>query len=114
MTWLLTRFPLVRRRVEVHRHVLLLGEAVQHALERELPPDAALLDAAIGMAGRLAQALVDLHPAGLDGVRRPQGAADVVGPYVRGKAIMRVVGHADRLGLVRPADGNEHGAEDLL
>jgi len=54
--------------VQIHRHVLALGEAVQHPLQRELPPDAALLVTAIRMAGLLAQPLVHLHPAGLDGV----------------------------------------------
>ena len=43
-----------------------------------------------------------------------QRAADVVRPHVGGEAVVAVVGHADRLGLVGPADGDQHGAEDLL
>ena len=54
------------RRIEVHRHVLALGEALEHPFERELTADAALLVAAIGMAGCLADALVDLYPAAFD------------------------------------------------
>ena len=57
------------RRVQVDRHVLSLREAVEHPFQRELPADAALLVAAIGMARLLAQSLVHLHPAGLDRVR---------------------------------------------
>src|ERR1700694_2986219 len=94
---------LTRRRVQVHRHVLFLGEAVEHAFERELAPDAALLDAAVGMSWRLAEPLVDLHPASLDAVGGAQRSANVVRPYVGGEAVVGVVGHADRLGLVGPA-----------
>ena len=45
-------YGLVRWGVEVHGHVLFLREAVEHTFERELTPNAALLDAAIGMTGR--------------------------------------------------------------
>src|ERR1700693_4761925 len=46
------------RSVEVHRHILPLREAVQHAFERELPADAALLVPAVGGAGKLTEALI--------------------------------------------------------
>src|SRR5216683_7282864 len=72
---------------EVHRHALALGEAVEHALERELAADAALLVAAVGHAGHLAAALVDLHPARFDGMRGAQAAADVVRPDIGGEAV---------------------------
>ena len=65
--------------VEVHRHALALREAVQHALERELAANAALLVAAVGHARHLAEALVDLHPARFDCVRRLEAGADIVG-----------------------------------
>src|SRR5947209_6081799 len=45
---------------EVDGDALDLGEALQHPLERELASDAALLEAAVGLAGQLARALVDL------------------------------------------------------
>jgi hypothetical protein len=48
------------RRVEVHRHVLALGEAVEHPFERELAADAALLVTAVGVAGRLSAALISI------------------------------------------------------
>ena len=50
---------------------LLLGEAVEHALQGELAPDAALLDTTAGLAEHLAHGLVGLHPARLDPVRGP-------------------------------------------
>src|SRR5690606_28584576 len=95
---------------EIHRHVLLDGEAVEHAFERELAPDAALLDATIRVAGRLAEALVDLHPPGFERVRSPERTADVLCPNVAGEPVVRLVGHADGFLLVRPFDGHEHGA----
>src|SRR5208282_123527 len=57
---------LTARRVEVDRDVFALGKAVEHPLERELPPDAALLVATIGVSGRLAKSLVYLDPARFD------------------------------------------------
>jgi len=39
------------RRVEIHCHVLALGEAVEHHFQGEFAADAALLEAAIGVAG---------------------------------------------------------------
>src|SRR5208282_1637629 len=51
------------RSVEVHGHVLALRKAVQHAFERKLPADAALLKSAVGVAGKLTESLIDLHPA---------------------------------------------------
>src|SRR5258708_12810497 len=47
---------------QVHRHALALGEAVEHALERELAADAALLLPPVGHAGHLPPPLVYLHP----------------------------------------------------
>src|SRR3990170_7191819 len=94
--------------VEVHRYVLALGEAVEHALERELAADAALLVAAVGHARHLAQALVDLYPARFDGMRGPQPRADVVRPDIGREPVVAVVGHADRFGLVAPADRHQH------
>src|SRR5215467_12942152 len=70
----LQRTALVRRGVEVYRHVLPLREAVEHAFERELAADPRLFDAAVGMTGRLAQALIDLYPARFDGMRGAQRA----------------------------------------
>src|SRR3954464_12811331 len=84
---------------EVDGDALPLGEAVEHAFEGELAADAALLVAAVRHAGRLAAALVDLHPAGFDGMSGAQRLADVVRPDISGEAVMAVVGHADRLGL---------------
>src|SRR6185312_16923550 len=92
---------------QVHRHALPLRESVEHALQRELAAQAGLLVAAVGHAGGLAAALVDLDPAGLDGVRGAQALADVMGPDVGGEAVVAVVGHADRLFLVAPADRDE-------
>src|SRR3984893_16228500 len=106
--------PAVVSHREVHRHALALGEAVEHALERELAADAALLVAAVGHAGHLAAALVDLHPARFDGVRGPEAGADIVRPDIGGEAVMAVVGHGDRLGLFAQADRHKAGAEDLL
>src|ERR1700759_3533887 len=89
---------------EIDRHVLALGEAVEHALERKFATDSALLVAAVRHAGKLAEALIDLHPPRLDGVRGPQAAADVMRPDIGRESVMAVVGHADRLGFVAPAD----------
>src|SRR5215468_2721394 len=63
------RLVLGRLHIEIDRDVLSLRKAVQHAFERELSADAALLVSAVGMARRLAEALVDLHPPGFDRVR---------------------------------------------
>src|SRR6202011_1778363 len=93
---------------------LALGEAVEHALERELAAEARLLVAAVGHARRLAAALVDLDPARFDGVRGTQALADIVRPDIGREAIVALVGHADRLGLVAPADRHQHRPEDLL
>src|SRR6266699_3510382 len=57
--------PIISHR-QIDRHALALGEAVEHALERELVADAALLVATVGHAGHLAAALVDLYPARFD------------------------------------------------
>src|SRR5215471_16522649 len=81
---------------QIDRDALSLREAVEHALERELAADAALLVAAVRHAGRLAAALVDLHPARLDGMRGAQGLADVVRPDIGREPVVTVVGHADR------------------
>src|SRR5699024_8415080 len=45
-----------------------LGEAFEHAFQRRLTTEAGGLHAAVGLAGQLSAALVDLHPAGLDAV----------------------------------------------
>ena len=55
--------------IHVDGDVLALGEAVEHAFEGEFAADAALLVAAVGVARLLAETLVNLHPAGFDGVR---------------------------------------------
>src|SRR6185312_2542992 len=102
------------RRIEVHCHVFALGVTVEHAFERELASDAALLVAAIGMARHLPEPLIDLHPAGLDRVRGAQAAADLMRPDIGGETVMAVIGHADRVFLVAPRNRNQHRAENLL
>src|SRR5262245_32723704 len=99
---------------KIDRHALPLREAVQHAFEREFAADAALLVSAVTHAGCLTAPLVNLNPAGFDRVRGPQAFADVMGPNIRGEAVVTVIGHTDRLGLVGPADRHQHRAEDLL
>ena len=47
-------------------------------------------------------------------MRCAQAAADIMGPNVGRQAIMAVVGHADRVGLVAPRDRDQHRAEDFL
>src|SRR5690242_9192311 len=76
------------RHRQVDVHVLAFGEAVDHATERELAADAALLDPAIGLPERLAAALVHLHPARLDRVGGAKRPTDIVGPDVGGKAVV--------------------------
>src|SRR6516165_7679223 len=66
------------------------------------------------MTRALAQTLIDLNPTGLDRVRRTQRPSDVVRPNVGSKPIVAVVGHADRVGLVGPRNGDEHWAKNLL
>src|SRR5579875_808152 len=91
---------------QIDGDVLSLREAVEHSLQGELAADAALFVAAIGVAGRLPETLIDLHPAGLDGVRSPERPADVMRPHIGGKAVMGVVRHADRFRLVPPWNGD--------
>ena len=47
-------------------------------------------------------------------VRGAEPTADVVRPDVGRETVVTVVGHADRLGLVAPADCHQHRPEDLL
>src|SRR5579863_3477140 len=49
-------------RIQVHRNILSLREAVEHAFQRELTPNAALLEAAVRMARLLTETLVHLYP----------------------------------------------------
>src|SRR4051794_5833190 len=90
------------------------GEAVEHAFERHLAPDPALLHAAVGLAKRLAASLVHLNPPRLDSVGGPQRLPDVARPDVGGKAIMAVVCHPDRICFVLPGNGDQNRTEDLL
>jgi hypothetical protein len=65
------------RRVQIDRHVLALGEAVEHVFQREFA-DTALLVAAVGVAGSLAQPwLTWTQPDSI--ACAAQTAADVVG-----------------------------------
>src|SRR5438477_600158 len=66
------------------------------------------------LADDLREALVDLHEPRVDGVCGADRATDVVAPHVRREAVVRVVGHADDVGLIGPGDRDEHRAEDLL
>src|SRR6266508_2143675 len=63
---------------QVDGHALDLREALQHPFERELPADAALLEAAVRLPRQLTGALVDLDPARLDRVRGPKRPGHVV------------------------------------
>src|SRR5207248_9906043 len=106
MTWVSTGLPAdaccstsvaMALEVQRHRHRLAVGEVVQRALERELPPHPALLDAAVGHPRELAEAAVDLHPAGLDGVGGPKRARDVTAPDEGRQPVVAVVRHPDHL-----------------
>ena len=77
---------------KVHRHLLALGEAVEHAFQRELAADAALLVAAVGVARRLAKSLVDLNPARLDGMSGAQPLADVKAGSLIARGRLAIVG----------------------
>src|SRR3546814_18142068 len=68
-----TLFPytsLFRSLLQVEDDRLLLGEVLQHRLERGFLAEARLLDAAVGQAGLHHDVLVDLHEAGLKPPRR--------------------------------------------
>ena len=52
--------------------------------------------------------------AGLDAARDPQRPADVAGPDRAGQAVLGVVGHRDRVGLVVERQHRDDRAEDLL
>ena len=51
---------------QIDRDILPLRVALEHAFEGELAADAALLVAAVGVTGALAETLVDLDPAGFE------------------------------------------------
>ncbi len=57
---------------------------------------------------------VDREVAGLDAARHPQRPADVAGPDRPGQAVLRVVGHPDRVGLVVERHHRHHRPEHLL
>src|SRR5262249_37633292 len=82
--------------------------------QRELSADAALFVAAVGVAGLLAEALVDLHPTGFDGMGCSQGAANLMRPDISRKTVVTIVGHADHVFLVAPRDGHKYRAKDFL
>src|SRR5215831_2368666 len=99
---------------KVDRHALGLREALQHPLERKLAPDSTLFEATIGLAGELADPLVDLHPAGVDRVGGAQRLRHVAAPDIRSQAVVAVIRHAHRFLLVTPGDDDQHGAKDLF
>src|SRR5262245_916686 len=99
---------------KVDRHALRLREALQHALQRKLAPDSALLEATVGLAWELAHPLVDLHPAGLDCVCGAERLRHVAAPDVGSQAIVAVVRHAHRVLLVAPGNDDQDRAEDLF
>ena len=78
------------------------------------PPDAALLVTAIGMPWLLPESLVNLHPTRFDSVGGSQCRANIVGPNICGETVMTVIGHAYRVHLVVPRDGDEHRSKNLL
>src|SRR5262249_56379725 len=88
--------------------------ALELSLKRDLATGAVSFETAVGVTGSLAEALVDLDPAGLDRVRGAKCAPDVMGPDVGSKPIVAIVRHTDGIRLVGPGDGDEHGTEDLL
>src|SRR6476661_6011543 len=103
----------VRDVVRPHRHRDVLG-----LQEHLVAPGAALAAGArgLGAAERLAQVAhvlaVDEAHAGLDRRGDAVRAADVLGPDVAGEPVLRVVGDADRVGLVLERDQAGHRAED--
>src|SRR2546425_3216203 len=99
---------------QVDCHALALREALEHALKRVLAAETALLESPIGLSHDLADALIDLTPTRIDRVRGAKRLADVPGPDVRGEPVVRLVGHAHRVGLVAPRDCDEHRTENLL
>ena len=66
---------------QIRGHAPGLREAVEHAFQRELAADAALLDAAIGLVKHLPRASIDLHLARLDAVSGAQRLAVTSLPF---------------------------------
>src|SRR5437762_11594344 len=100
--------------LQIDRDALPLRITVEHALERVLASHAALLVPAVRLTGELAEALIDLHPAGFDRVRGVDRFGDVARPHVRREPVMTVVRHTNRVALVVPRNRDHHGAEDLF
>src|SRR5262245_49155151 len=100
--------------LKVDSHALALRVAVEHALERVLAADAALLVATVRLAWKLSQPLIDLHPTRLDRMRCTQSLGEIVRPHVCGEPVMAVIGHTHSLRFVFPWDRDEHWSEDLL
>ena len=93
--------------------VLDLGERVER-VGTELAAEAGLLEAAERRRVAHRRVRVDRQVAGLDAAGDPQRAPDVAGPDRAGQAVLGVVGHPDRVGLVVERHHRHHRAEDLL
>jgi hypothetical protein len=79
-----------------------------------LAPDAGRLVAAEGRVRRVVVVAVGPYAPGLDRAAHAEGARAVAGPHAGAKAVERVVGDLQRLGLVLERGHREHRAEDLL
>src|SRR6202044_3267847 len=84
------------------------------ALDAVLPPDAAVLVAAVGRVGAVPEAAVDPDGAGADLVRDGHRAIARGGEHAPGQAVLAVVGDRDGVRVVVVADDRDHRAEDLL
>src|SRR6266851_4873102 len=109
MVRLRRRWP--RRSLHVEDDRLLMGEMLEHRLERGLLAEAGILDAAIGEIGLDDEVLVDLDEAGLEPVRRVERGLEVARPDRRGEAVFAVIGGGDRLLVVAELDDASDGPE---
>src|ERR1700727_3804382 len=83
-------------------------------LDAVLPPDAAVLVAAVGRVRAVPQAAVDPDRAGADLVGDGHRAVGVRGEHATGQAVLAVVGFSDGVRVVVVADDRDHRAEDLF
>src|SRR6478736_6014653 len=96
-----------------HRDVLRLQEHLV-APGPAFTPGARGLGAAEGLAQVAHVLAVDEAHAGFDRRGDAGCAADVLGPHIAREAVLRVVGDADRIGLVLERDQAGDRAEDLV
>ena len=94
--------------------VRLRVKMLEHALERQLLAEAALVEPSIGDVGDRRPVLVDLNQAGLDLIDEAHRVVEVPRPQRRGEAVFGGVRLVEHGGEVLPFEDDRDGPEDFL